>query len=114
PTAGPGGETTVRAKSMHSSYAHLTSMGGERSRQMLSPAHACQCRPKNCQSRRSAASAKRRPRLSHRWLVLHLSRLSRSAAAKPQVGWVAGQCRTRVLQHAVEAVAEPEYGIDLQ
>ena len=60
------------------------------------------------QARRSrkpcgAAAEKGRPPLSGRRLRLHLPRLSRAAAAHPQVGRPAGQRRARLLQHAVEA-----------
>ena len=48
---------------------------------------------------------KGRPRLPGRRLGLHLPRLSRAAAADPQVGRPAGQRRARLLQHAVEAAA---------
>ena len=69
-----------------------------------------------CESRRSrglprlASRPARRPCLSGRRLVLHLPRLSRAAAAEPQVGRLAGQCRARLLQHAVEAAARHEAG----
>ena len=53
---------------------------------------------------------KGRPRLPGRRLGLHLPRLSRAAAAQPQVGRAAGQCRARLLQHAVEAAARHEAG----
>ena len=65
---------------------------------------------------RAAASApaavrqERRPRLSGRRLGLHFPRLSRAAAAQPQVGRPAAQRRARLLQHAVEAVARHEAG----
>ena len=56
--------------------------------------------------RQPAPSAEgRRPRLPGRRLGLHLPRLSRAAAAHPQVGRAADQRRARLLQHAVEAAA---------
>src|SRR5947208_2581127 len=52
----------------------------------------------------------RRPPLSGGRLVVHFSRLSRAAAAQSQVGRSSGQCRARLLQHAVEALARNEPG----
>src|SRR5580698_5209694 len=49
-----------------------------------------------------------RPSLPGRRLRLHFPRLSRAAADQPQVGRAAAQCRVRLLQHAVEAVARDE------
>src|SRR3982751_4797902 len=51
-----------------------------------------------------------RPRLPGGRLVLHFPRLSRAAAPEPQVGRAAGECRARLLQHAVEADARHETG----
>ena len=51
-----------------------------------------------------------RPRLPGRRLLLHFPRLSRAAAAQPQVRRAAGQRRARLLQHAVEAVARHARG----
>ena len=59
---------------------------------------------------RRASAQERRPRLSGGRLVLHFPRLSRAAAAHPQVRRAAGQCRARLLQHAVEAAARHEAG----
>ena len=55
-----------------------------------------------------AAAEKGRPPVPGGRLRLHLPRLSRAAAAHPQVGRPAGQCRARLLQHAVEAVGRDE------
>ena len=54
------------------------------------------------------AVGERRPRLSGRRLRLHFPRLSRAAADQPQIRRAAAQCRVRLLQHAVEAVARHE------
>ena len=53
---------------------------------------------------------KGRPRLPGRRLGLHLPRLSRAAAADPQVRRAADQRGARLLQHAVEAAARHEAG----
>ena len=80
---------------------------------MLSRRHARTsqaCRQNICAVRRRARPEKGRPRLPGRRLRLHFPRLSRAAAAHPQVGRAAGQCRARLLQHAVEAAARHEAG----
>ena len=51
-----------------------------------------------------------RPCLSGRRFRLYFPRLSRAAAAEPQIRRAAGQCRARLLQHAVEAVARHAAG----
>ena len=51
-----------------------------------------------------------RPRLPGRRLLLHFPRLSRAAAAQPQIRRAAGQRRARLLQHAVEAAARHARG----
>ena len=56
------------------------------------------------------AARQGRPRLSGRRFLLHFPRLSRAAAAEPQVRRAAGQCRARLLQHAVEAAARHAAG----
>ncbi len=56
------------------------------------------------------SAEERRPCLPGRRLGLHLPRLSRAAAADPQVGRVADQRRARLLQHAVEAAQRHEAG----
>ncbi len=57
-----------------------------------------------------AAAEEGRPSLPGRRLRLHFPRLSRAAAADPQIGRPAGQCRARLLQHAVEAPGRDEAG----
>ena len=59
---------------------------------------------------RRRVAQKGRPRLPGRRLGLHLPRLSRAAAAHPQVGRAADQRRARLLQHAVEAAERHEAG----
>ena len=51
-----------------------------------------------------------RPSLPGGRLLLHFPRLSRAAAAHPQVRRPAGQRRARLLQHAVEALGRDEAG----
>ena len=51
-----------------------------------------------------------RPCLSGRRFLLYFPRLSRAAAAEPQIRRAAGQCRARLLQHAVEAAARHAAG----
>ena len=62
------------------------------------------------QARCRQSPAKGRPCLSGRRFLLYFPRLSRAAAAEPQVRRAAGQCRARLLQHAVEAVARHAAG----
>ena len=56
------------------------------------------------------APAQGRPCLSGRRFLLYFPRLSRAAAAEPQIRRAAGQCRARLLQHAVEAAARHAAG----
>ena len=74
------------------------------------PAKAAPSAKSTGSRRPGPAAEERRPRLPGRRLLLHFPRLSRAAAAQPQVGRAAGQCRARLLQHAVEADARHEAG----
>ena len=100
-------------KELHTTPGASARPGGGLAAGMLSPAHARQIHPDR-QGRRGRgaepATEKGRPRLPGRRLVLHFPRLSRAAAADPQVGRAAGQRGARLLQHAVEAFARHEAG----
>ena len=69
-----------------------------------------QSRRPSLHPRRPSKRRQGRPRLPGRRLLLHFPRLSRAAAAEPQVRRAAGQRRARLLQHAVEAAARHARG----
>ena len=88
--------------------AHIRAMPAPQSQV---PAKSTRAKPAQASPRRANPPTRcigghaegRRPPLPGRRLRLHLPRLSRAAAAHPQVGRAAGQRRARLLQHAVEA-----------
>ena len=89
--------------------AHIPAMPASKSAEKIRRRQA-RFREGTPQPASAGALKKGRPRLSGRRLGLHLPRLSRAAAAQPQIGRPAGQCRARFLQHAVEAAARHEAG----
>ena len=108
----PNSARTAFAAAHHVTLVWIASPDGVKSpRQALYSAHGQSIRKvrRACRTR-VAPGEEGRPRLSGGRLVLHLPRLSRAAAAEPQVGRPAGQCRARLLQHAVEAAARHEAG----
>ena len=76
----------------------------------LSCGHAENIRKSRPQTRCRQSPRQRRPCLSGRRFLLYFPRLSRAAALEPQIRRAAGQCRARLLQHAVETVARDAAG----
>ncbi len=88
----------------------IPSRGCQSAQKSLNFGHAENSPKSRRKTRRRQSPEEGRPRLSGRRFRLYFPRLSRAAAAEPQIRRVAGQCRARLLQHAVEAVARHAAG----